>query len=270
MSTPTSTEGVDSRYLRHVRVKQPARYHDQRESAAPPGTLHLEAVDSVTITTLVDNVTDVFMPAQGPAQRAPLTALPRRAVTMLETPAPDQLIGEHGFSALISVQRGSDEHRVLFDAGVSPDGMVENMRRLEIDPHDLEAIVCSHGHFDHTTGLDGLVRRLGHTNLPVILHPDFWNRRRITVPGGTFELPTTSRRALEGAGFQIVEDKYPSFLLHRSVLVTGEVDRTIMYEPGLPMQQAWDGNRWHPDPLVLDDQALIINVAGKGLVVLTG
>ena len=42
------------------------------------------------------------------------------------------------------------------------------------------------------------------------------------------------------------------------------------YEPGFPPQQAWLGGAWEPDPLVLDDQALIVNVAGKGLVVLTG
>jgi hypothetical protein len=33
--------------------------------------------------------------------------------------------------------------------------------------------VCSHGHYDHTTGLDGLIRRLGTVNLPVLIHPQF-------------------------------------------------------------------------------------------------
>jgi 7,8-dihydropterin-6-yl-methyl-4-(beta-D-ribofuranosyl)aminobenzene 5'-phosphate synthase len=54
------------------------------------------------------------------------------------------------------------------------------------------------------------------------------------------------------------------------VLVTGEVPRTTGYEPGFPPQQAWLGGSWQPDPLVLDDQALIVNVAGRGLVVITG
>jgi 7,8-dihydropterin-6-yl-methyl-4-(beta-D-ribofuranosyl)aminobenzene 5'-phosphate synthase len=48
------------------------------------------------------------------------------------------------------------------------------------------------------------------------------------------------------------------------------VDRTSGFEPGFPPQQAWRDGRWEPDPLVLDDQALIVNVRGKGLVVLTG
>src|SRR5262249_60465695 len=61
-----------------------------------------------------------------------------------------------------------------------------------------------------------------------------------------------------------------SFRCGGSVLVPGEVPRITGYEPGFPPQQAWLGGAWEPDPLVLDDQALIVNVAGKGLVVVTG
>ena len=54
------------------------------------------------------------------------------------------------------------------------------------------------------------------------------------------------------------------------MLITGEVARSTGYEPGLPPQQAWLGGRWEPDPLVLDEQALIVSVRDKGLVVITG
>jgi len=170
------------------------------------------------------------------------------------------------------VAKNGSAHHLLFDTGTSPDGMVENMRRLEIDPTSIEAIVCSHGHFDHTTGLDGLIRRLGGTvNLPVLIHPHFWRRRRVALPGRDHqEIPTTSRKALTGAGFDVVEEAHPSFLFQRSVLVTGEVPRTTGYEPGFPPQQAWLGRRWEPDPLVLDDQALIVDIKDKGLMVITG
>jgi 7,8-dihydropterin-6-yl-methyl-4-(beta-D-ribofuranosyl)aminobenzene 5'-phosphate synthase len=169
------------------------------------------------------------------------------------------------------VTKAGHEHRFLFDAGTSPDGVTENMRRLDIDPSSIEAIVCSHGHFDHTTGLDGLIRVLGQVNMPVLIHPHFWRRRRLQLPGREpRELPTTSRRALIEAGFDVIEERQPSFLFGRSVLITGEVARSTGYEPGFPPQQAWLGGHWQPDPLVLDDQALIVNVRGKGLVVITG
>jgi 7,8-dihydropterin-6-yl-methyl-4-(beta-D-ribofuranosyl)aminobenzene 5'-phosphate synthase len=232
----------------------------------------LEPVDSVELLSLIDNVTDVFMPDQGPAQRLGLRLGGRRPVaTMAEGWAPDALIAEHGFAMLVTITRGGQSRRLLFDTGTSPDGVVENMRRLEVDPGSIEAIVCSHGHFDHTTGLDGLIRVLGSTSMPVVLHPHFWRRRRMVIAGREpREIPATSRQALTGAGFEIIEERQPSFLLDGSVLVTGEVPRVTGYEPGFPPQQSWLGGRWEPDPLVLDDQALIVNVAGKGLLVITG
>ncbi len=243
-----------------------------RHDFEPDAEISLEPVDSVVVTTLMDNLTDVFMPDQGPARRpGPGTGPMRPAPVMAEGQVPDSLLAEHGFSVLVTVAKAGREHRFLFDAGVSPDGVTENMRRLDVNPGSIEAIVCSHGHFDHTTGLDGLIRVLGRANLPVLIHPHFWRRRRIVLPGREpFELPTTSRRALTGAGFDIIEERQPSFLFDRSVLITGEVPRTTGYEPGFPPQQAWAGGNWEPDPLVLDDQALVVSVAGRGLVVITG
>ena len=80
----------------------------------------------------------------------------------------------------------------------------------------------------------------------------------------------TSRSALEGAGFAIVEERQPSFLLDGSVLVTGEVDRTTPFETGFLGHQAHLHDHWEPDPLILDDQAIVMRLAGRGLVVLTG
>ena len=183
----------------------------------------------------------------------------------------DFLRAEHGFSALIEVQAGGGRRRVLFDAGITPDGLIGNLDRLAISPDTFEAVVLSHGHFDHVMGLDGLARRLGPRNLPLLLHPDFWTRRRIVTPGGgAWELPMPSRSGIQGAGFAIIEDRQPSFLLDGILLVTGEVDRTTEFETGMPIHQAWRGGDWVPDPLIHDDQAVVLHVRDKGLVVLTG
>lgn len=233
----------------------------------------LRPVDAVAVTTLVDNVTDSLLPDQGPAARPPMADAPRIPVALfLGGDADDALRGEHGFAALVTVTDGGRDTRVLFDAGRTPDGLVGNMRRLRIDPRDIHVIVLSHGHWDHVTGMEGLARRLGRANLPVLIHPEFWSRRRLAFPGGRepFELPTASPAALRGAGFQIVEERRPSFLLDGALLVTGEVDRTTAFETGFPGHEAHRGGRWEEDPLILDDQALIAHVRGRGLVVLTG
>jgi len=247
-----------------------AQAPEVRHDFEPDVEIALDPVDSVVVTTLMDNVVDALMPDQGPARRISIGRGPWRPVPVMEGgQGPDALIAEHGFSVLVTVTKAGREHRFLFDTGTSPDGVTENMRRLDIDPGSIEAIVCSHGHFDHTTGIDGLIRAVGRANMPVLIHPHFWRRRRLVLPGrDPLEIPTTSRRGLAEAGFDIIEEQQPSFLFDRSVLITGEVPRTTGYEPGFPAQQAWIGGGWQPDPLVLDDQALI--VAGKGLVVITG
>jgi 7,8-dihydropterin-6-yl-methyl-4-(beta-D-ribofuranosyl)aminobenzene 5'-phosphate synthase len=225
-----------------------------------------EPVDSVEVTILADNFFDGLLVSEGPARRPSLGP----QVLQVSTPFMEgrlafaQPVVQHGFGALV-VGKNEREHRVLFDTGATPEGLAENMRLMDLSPGDVEAIVLSHGHSDHTTGMDGLARALGRANLPVLIHPEFWNRRRLAFPGREpFELPTTSKGALEGAGFEIVEEERPSFLLDDSVLVTGEVDRSTPFERGMPGQQAFKGKEWVPDPLILDDQALLVNVRDKG------
>lgn len=217
---------------------------------------------------------DVLAADVGPARRHPLGAWPRGAAASHQRdPVFDGPVGEHGFSAMVEVELADGGlHRLLFDTGVSPDGMVANMRRLGLAPDSVEVVVCSHGHFDHTTGLDGLSRALGgRAKLPVVIHPQFWSQRRIALPGrDPWELPTTTRAGIEGLGFEIIERPQPSFLFGGSVLITGEVARTTDFERGFAIHQALRGGTWEPDPLILDDQALVVHVAGRGLVVLTG
>ena len=162
-------------------------------------------------------------------------------------------------------------HRVLYDDGVSPFGLVENLDRLGISPETFHAIVLSHGHFDHVAGLHGLIKRIGGRKLPVLLHPDFWSRRRIASPDRFVDLPTPSRAGIEDAGFDLIEDRQPSVPLGGVLLVTGEVPRTTAFETRLPPgHQAWVDGQWRHDPLVHEDQALVAHVRGRGLVVITG
>ena len=243
----------------------------------PVDPIRLEPVDRIRITILIDNLTDPLLIDQAGVvrinwPRAMNGRLPR-AVSQVspDTDVPDALIAEPGFSALVRVQKGERERTLLFDTGVSPNGMAENMRRLGIDPGDVEVIVLSHGHWDHVTGMEGLVRMLGRARLPVMIHPEFWSRRRISFPGlDPAELPATSRAALEEMGFGIVEERQPSFLLDGAVLVTGEVDRTTSFETGFKGHEALRGADWEADPLILDDQAIVVRVRDRGLVVLTG
>jgi 7,8-dihydropterin-6-yl-methyl-4-(beta-D-ribofuranosyl)aminobenzene 5'-phosphate synthase len=233
-------------------------------------TVSLLAVDSLEITTLVDNQVDGLLAGAEGVQRRPWG--PAVANPFIDAGGVvTSLHAEHGFSALLRFRRGVDEHTVLFDAGVSPYGLVENMDRLDLSPKDIEGLVLSHGHFDHTGGIAGVVERLGRARMPMILHPAAYTRRRNAVPGRQpTPLPPPSRSALEGAGFELVEHTDPSVLFAGSLLVTGEVARTTAFEQGFPFFEREVDGAWEPEPHVPDDQAVVFHVRDRGLVVLSG
>src|ERR671930_1281010 len=110
----------------------------------------LEPVDGVEITVLMDNVTDPLLVDRGAVTRvnwpkALTGGLPRLDARVSPgSGVPDALIAEPGFSALVRVERDGRRRTVLFDTGVSPTGMVENMRRLGIAASDIEVVVLSH------------------------------------------------------------------------------------------------------------------------------
>jgi 7,8-dihydropterin-6-yl-methyl-4-(beta-D-ribofuranosyl)aminobenzene 5'-phosphate synthase len=235
-------------------------------SAVDP--IRLEPVDEVVVTTLVDNVYDALLVGGDGVRRPDVRTLVEAAQFDGGRTAPG-LRAEHGFSALVTVRRGGTTTTLLFDTGVSPDGMTTNAQRLGVDLASVQGVVLSHGHFDHAGGLAGFGAR---RPLPLTVHPLVWTRRRLAVPGtDAVELPTLSARALEAEGFAVVERREPSLLVDGCVLITGEIDRTTDFEHGMPPpHQAWDGAAWRHDPLVLDDQALVVHVRGRGLLVLTG
>jgi 7,8-dihydropterin-6-yl-methyl-4-(beta-D-ribofuranosyl)aminobenzene 5'-phosphate synthase len=232
----------------------------------------LEPVDELRVTTLVDNVYDALLTGDERTRRVPFSAGTAAAPQFEGGRTAVGLVAEHGFAALVTVRRGDTTTSLLFDTGLSPDGLVTNADRLGIDLAAVQGVVLSHGHFDHAGGFAGLARKLGTRRLPMLVHPRAWTRRRLALPGrDPEEMPTLSTRALDGEGFTVVERREPSLLVDGCVLITGEVDRTTEYERGMPpVHQAWSGEEWAHDPLVIDDQALVVHVRDQGLVVLTG
>ena len=207
----------------------------------------LPEVDEVSVITLVDNVFDGLLASGGAVTRPALGStghVPAPQFTAGET-APG-LRAEHGFSALVTVRRGDQSTTLLFDTGVSPDGLAVNARSLGLALDDVQGVVLSHGHFDHAGGFPGLARLRGRSGLPLTVHPAVWTRRRLALPGGVpFEMPTLSPGALEREGFEVIERRQPSLLAGGSILITGEVDRTTEFERGMPpAHQAWDGHQW--------------------------
>lgn len=224
----------------------------------------LKAVDRLEITILVDNSIDVFLPSTDEIRRA-------HVPTDLPWGERNSLISEHGYSALVRVHAGDQSASLLFDAGVSTHALIHNMDVLEIRPHELHSIVLSHGHVDHTQGLLGMTKRLGKRRMPILLHPDAFLNRKVILPDKTeLHSPAPNRRLLEEENIEFVEERRPSYLVEGMVLVTGQIHRTTEFEKGFPIHYSEINGKWQSDPLIHDDQALVVNVREKGLVILTG
>ena len=229
----------------------------------PDPPVELVPVDGVELTTLVDNTIDALLASTERVRRAPRDPVMGGPKSRLRA--------EHGFSMLVTVLKDGARQSLLFDAGLTVDCLVHNADILEMTDADLRAIVLSHGHGDHTMGLVGMLQRRGRRRLPLVIHPGAFRTRRLVFPDGReVRLPPPSRADLAAEGIEVVERQMPSYLLDDSVLVTGEVPRVTPFEQGFPGHQVEVDGRWAPDPWIHDDQAIVMNVRGKGLVVLTG
>ncbi len=222
----------------------------------------LKEVDRVDILTVLDNTIDVLLASTEQVKRMPL---PPDVLTR-ESP-----VAEHGFAALVTVTSGNTSESLLFDGGLSRNGLIHNMDVLDLKPEDLHTIVLSHGHTDHTQGLMGMAERVGNQKMPLLLHRDAFLERKVVFPDGReLNLPPPDRGVLSQDGIEFIEERGPSYLLGSQVLVTGQIQRSTDFEKGFPIHYAHMEGRWQPDPLIHDDQAVVLHVEGKGLVVLTG
>ena len=159
---------------------------------------------------------------------------------------------------------------ILFDTGISSSGVIVNSKRMGINLCEVSYIVLSHGHYDHFGGLQAIVKDINKIDLPIITHEDMAKRRgTANLRGDIREYPSfPNLEQLTPA--KIVNTKKPHLIANDLACITGEIPRKITFERGLMQNKIYSGNSWQPDPLVLDDRALVVNIKGKGLVIISG
>jgi 7,8-dihydropterin-6-yl-methyl-4-(beta-D-ribofuranosyl)aminobenzene 5'-phosphate synthase len=222
----------------------------------------LQTVDKVEILILVDNYVDVLLPGSDAVVRPKLA---KKGVIAQNVP-----IAEHGLSLLITIYRNGQSHSMLLDSGYNPDTVRHNMDVLGVDSSAIDAIVLSHGHMDHTGGLKSLLKDMKRS-IPFIVHADAFSRRFMDLPTGfRLQFPQVlTREDLQQMNVDVIELEGPKSLFEDSILVTGPVPRVTPFEKGMPNAFIDRNGETVHDPIT-DDQAIVINLAGRGLVVISG
>ncbi len=230
-------------------------------------------IDKVEIHVLVDNATDSLstIPAHAESEFA-----------FLERHGMRELSGDclccacHGLSLLITATRGVHRHTVLFDTGPEEYAFERNSTRLGVDLGTVESIVLSHGHWDHAGGmlkaLDLVRNRNGGRKIPYYAHPGmFRSRARRMRNGAMFPMKDVPGiEALAAHGAEVICTREPQVFADNIFCLSGEIPRVTPFERGLPAHyQKNEAGDWTPDPLLIDERFLMVNVAEKGLVVFT-
>jgi len=172
-----------------------------------------------------------------------------------------KLIGEHGLSFYIETER----HRMLFDTGQNL-AISNNAHVLGIDLSQIDTVVLSHGHYDHTGGLKTLLQR--NNKFALYAHPDLFSRK---LKGADNEYKyigmPIERDTLENSGVTL-KLRNASSEIAPGIMTTGEIPLENDFEEvdsGFFIKKEKEVIQ---DNLV-DDQALILNT-NKGLAVLLG
>lgn len=176
---------------------------------------------------------------------------------------PFGVIGEHGFACHVETEKGD----YLFDTGQGF-GILHNALALGRDLRKIDAVMISHGHYDHTGGLPAVLKLRG--RVPVYGHPDMFVERFIRFEGRERDIGIPFRRSwLESlrAEFRLGTGMTE---VGPGVYLTGQIPRNTSYEKGDASMVARleDGRTLDPDP-ILDDLSLIVE-ADKGLILVLG
>jgi 7,8-dihydropterin-6-yl-methyl-4-(beta-D-ribofuranosyl)aminobenzene 5'-phosphate synthase len=232
-------------------------------------------VDRLEVLVLVDNLTDSLSSNPSVAVSEWMAQFAAGRLPVLSGRC--TCCAHHGLSLSITAHVGGATHTVLFDTGPEAETFMRNANILGVDFSEIEAVVLSHGHWDHGAGLIAAIEAISKARngqrVDCFMHPGMFAQRAQQLPNGKYfqleSVPNTD--ALTGVRANVICTRDAQFIAGGAFCVSDEIPRVTPYEVGLPghVRRAADGQSWEPDPLIMDERFLAVNVKDKGPVVFT-
>ena len=215
--------------------------------------MELRISRNLEITVLMDNFSDGLLPSTPEVSRHGLVRDGR-----LSPP----LIAEHGLSYLIAWE-ADRSHQILLDFGLSAAGVRQNLETLGLDLSGVEAVVLSHGHFDHYGGLAALAPLLP-SGIPLYAGVDVFRHRYLKLGEQLADGGQLRKDSLGALAPRLV--RQPQEILP-GALLSGEIPRLTEFEKGAPNLLVEEDGEIQQDNFV-GEQALGFRT-GEGLVVIS-
>lgn len=223
--------------------------------------MNLKEVDKVEIIVIMDNYADWILEDTKYVKRA----LDSKKGKELKVP----LMAEHSLCLLISIYEGNEKHNILLDTAENGVSLKNNIDILELDLKSIENLVISHSHSDHTHGLSYIMSQLN-SSASVIAHPDVFLSGRTCIDNNKIIInDCPNREMITSHGNSIIDSS--NFYISNNGLfaVTGEIPRKTSFEK-LEYQSYLERNGIKEFDRILDDQAIVINIKNKGLLIISG
>lgn len=230
-------------------------------------------VDRLEVLIIVDNATDSL--STNPNNVLPEWTGLLTGGRLRWLSGRDTCYAHHGLSLLVTGHLGRARRTLLFDAGPEGPTFMRNAEILGVDFSAVEAVVLSHGHWDHAGGLVAAIQAVSKSRnregVDCFVHPGMFAERALQRPNGEllrFD-PVPDPDALAKVGADVVNTREPQFIGGGAFYLSGEVPRLTQYETGFPghVRRRADGQFWEPDPLIMDERFISVHVKDKGQVV---
>ncbi len=230
------------------------------ESALAQATAGVTEVDKLTVWVLTDNYYD--------ANKKDAKCSKRYRIVPGES-----IHAEHGLSYYVETTVNGKTNACMYDYGLDPVGVMNNIALLGIDIGKVNAFSLSHGHLDHYTNAVSIIKQNQSRipkGMPFYVGEEAFARRYILRPGATepTDWGQLKKDDLEALGMKVVEVKTPVEIIPGAYF-TGNIERVTSYEKVPPTFTIRRGDRIEHDTFP-GEQALFFKVKGRGLVVLSG